>query len=172
MTYLYLGRTDDALRLVEIGLQNGYLFSDVPFVTAVAARGDRLGVLNTLARQYEDDPQLVRPLFRVLTDHTFNDRDRQNAVALVKRSKNSLTFVPSALLVLRAYGEIASSPSSPPIWWARDDAWLKSQSRKRLMQSWRIVPSLRHPQLTSSRSPAELPGRAITGHASAGGEDE
>src|SRR5215472_14048338 len=138
MTHLYLGRTDDALRLLEIGLENGYLFTDISFVTAVAARGDRLGVLDILARQYEDDPQLIRPLFRALTDRTFNDRDRQDAVALVNRSKNSLTFVPSALLVLKAYEEITSSDMSPAIWWARDDTWLKSQSRKRLMQSWHL----------------------------------
>jgi adenylate cyclase len=138
MTYLYLGRTEDALRLVEIGLENGYLFTDIPFVTAIAARGDRLGVLDILARQYQDDPQLIRPLFRALTDRTFNDRDRRDAVALVDRSKNSRTFVPSALLVLKAYEEITSSDTAPAIWWARDDAWLKSQSRKRLMQSWHL----------------------------------
>jgi hypothetical protein len=138
MTYMYLGRTEDALRLLEIGLENGYLFTDITFVTAIAARGDRFGVLNILARQYEDDPQLIRPLFRALTDPTFNDRDRQDAVALAKRAKNSLTFVPSALLVLKAYEEITSSDTAPAIWWARDDAWLKSPSRKRLMQSWHM----------------------------------
>ena len=138
MTYMYLGRTEEALRLVEIGLENGYLFTDVTFVTAIAARGDRFGVLNILARQYENDPQLIRPLFRALTDRTFNDSDRHDAVALANRAKNSLTFVPSALLVLKAYEDITSSGSAPAIWWARDDAWLKSQSRKRLMQSWHL----------------------------------
>ena len=138
VTYLYLGRTDDALRLVEVGLENGYLFSDVVFVPAIAARGDRFGVLDILTRQYEDDPQLIRPLFRALTDRAFNDRDRQDAVLLVKRSKNSRTFAPSALLVLKAYDEITYSDVLPPIWWTRDDAWLKSQSRMRLMQSWHL----------------------------------
>ena len=138
MTYMFLGRNDDALRILEIGLENGYLFNDVAFVTTIAARGDRLGVLNTLAQTYEDDPQLVRPLFRALTDHTLSDRDRQDAVALVKQSKNSLTFVPSALLVLKAYEEITSTGITPAIWWARDPMWLKSPSRKRLMQSWHL----------------------------------
>jgi TolB-like protein len=138
MTYLFLGRTDDALRLVEIGLGNGYLFSDITFVTAIAARSDRFGALDILARQFPDDPQLIRPLFRALTDRTFNDRDRQDAIALVRRSKNNLTFVPSALLVLKAYEEITSSETAPAIWWARDGTWLKSESRKRLMQSWHL----------------------------------
>jgi len=138
IAFLGLGRTDEALGLVETGTENGYLFSDVAFVAAVAARGDRFGALNILARQYQDDPQLIRPLFRALTDQSFNDRDRQDAVETVKRAKNSSNFVPSALLLLKAYDQITSSPEDPPIWWARDDAWLKSQSRKRLIETWHL----------------------------------
>ena len=131
-------KADDALGVLEIGLGNGYLFPDVTFVTAVAARGDRIGALDILARSYQDDPQLIRPLFRVLPDRTFNDRDRQDAVALVKGAKNYPDRVPSALLILKAYDGITSAKMDPPIWWARDDAWLRSQSRKRLMQSWHL----------------------------------
>jgi adenylate cyclase len=139
ITYSYLGRTDEALRLVETSLENGYAFlGDVTFVTAIATRGDRLGVLNVLARTYQDDPQLIRPLFRALTDPAFNDRDRQDAVALVNASKNSPTFAPSALLLLKAYEEITHAGMDPPIWWTRDGAWLKSSSRKRLMQFWHL----------------------------------
>jgi hypothetical protein len=65
---------------------------------------------------------LIRPLFRALTDPAFNDRDRQEAVTLVKQAKNSLNFVPSALLILKAYEDITSASTDPPIWWARDDA--------------------------------------------------
>src|SRR5215472_10058839 len=137
ITYSYLGRTDDAVRLTEIGLQNGYIFSDVVPVAAIAARGDRLSVLYILAYSYQDDPQLIRPLFRALTDPRFNDRDRQEAVALVNKAKTP-NYVPSALLILKAYEGITSATMDPPIWWARDDAWLKSQSRKRLMQSWHL----------------------------------
>ena len=106
--------------------------------TAVAARGDRLGALNTLTQAYQNDPQLIRPLYRALTDRMFNDHDRQDAVALVNQARNSRAFVPSALLMLKAYEAITFSDMAPPIWWARDDAWLKSQSRKRLMQSWHL----------------------------------
>lgn len=138
ITYMYAGRTDEAMRLLETSLESGYLFNDVSFVTMVAARGDRIGALNILAREYQDDPQLVRPLFRALVDPAFTERDRQDAIALAKRAKNSPTFVPSALLLLRAYGDITSSPDDPPIQWARDEAWLKSASRKRLMQQWHM----------------------------------
>ena len=81
---------------------------------------------------------MIRPLFRALTNPTFNDRERQEAVALVSQAKNSRNFLPSALLILKAYDGITSASMDPPIWWARDDAWLKSQSRKRLMQSWHL----------------------------------
>jgi adenylate cyclase len=139
MVYLYLGRTDDALHLVEMGLENGYFFSDVQFAPIVAARGDRVGTLNVLALVYKDDPQLIRPLFRALTDPAFSERDRQDAVALVKRAKNSANFVPSALLLLKAYDTIVVDSDDPPIWWARHDAgWLRSQSRKQAMQYWHL----------------------------------
>ena len=138
-TYSYAGRTDDALRLIEMGLENGYLWEgDIRVAPALAARGDRLNTVTILARTYQDDPQLIRPLFRALIDPTFNDRDRQDAVALVNEAKNSRDFVPSALLILKVYEGITSASIDPPIWWARDDAWLKSQSRKRLMQSWHL----------------------------------
>jgi TolB-like protein len=137
--YYYLGRTDDALRLIEIGLENGYLWEgDVNVAPAVAARGDRLNTVTILARAYQDDPQLIHPLFRALIDPTFNDRDRQDAVALVNKARNTLNFVPSALLILKAYEGISSASMDPPIWWARGDAWVKSPSRKRLMQFWHL----------------------------------
>ena len=137
-TYFYIGRTDDALSQLEIGLANGYFWLEMDAVPALVARGDRLTVLTILEQAYQDDPQLIRPLFRALTDPRFNDRERQETVALVNRAKNTLIDVPSALLILKAYEEITSAEMDPPIWWARDDAWLKSQSRKRLMQSWHL----------------------------------
>jgi TolB-like protein len=139
MTYMYLGRTDDALRLCEMGLENGYFFNDVAFVAAFAARGDRFGALSILARVYQDDPQVIGPLFRALTDPTFGERDRQDAVALVTGAKNSRTFIPSALLILKTYDKIIADNMDPPLWWARDDAvWPKSQSRKQAMQRWHL----------------------------------
>jgi adenylate cyclase len=139
IAYFYLGRTDEALRLLETGLENGYFFDDALLVPALAARGDRVGALSILALVYKDDPALIRPLFRALTDPTFSERDRQDAVALVKVAKNSATFVPMALLLLKAYDKIVLPDSYPAIWWDRDDpAWLRSQSRKLLMQHWHL----------------------------------
>lgn len=139
MAYSYLGRVDDALRLLETGLANGYFFNDVQLVPAVAARGDRVGTLSLLAYTYNDDPQLIRPLFRALTDPTFSDRDRQGAIALARAAKGE--FVTMALWMLKDYDDIATATgeNDPPFWWARDDAgWLKSRGRKRLMQSWHL----------------------------------
>ena len=55
--YLYLGRTDEALRLIEIGLENGYAYTDVVWVAAGAARGDRHGARRILAESSQDDPR-------------------------------------------------------------------------------------------------------------------
>jgi hypothetical protein len=108
-------------------------------VPAVAARGDRVGALIILALTYKDNPELIRPLFRALTDPTFSDRDRRDAVALVNRAKSSAEFVPIALLILKAYDDIVLVDDDPPVWWTRDDAaWLRSQGRKHAMQHWHL----------------------------------
>jgi len=139
IAYLYLGRTNDALRFYEMGLENGYTLQQAVFAPAAAARGDRLGALSILAAAYQADPQLVRPLFRALTDPTFGDHDRQDALALVNGAKNRRNFIPTALWILKAYDKIVADNYDPPIWWARDDvAWLKSQSRKQAMQHWHL----------------------------------
>ena len=41
-------------------------------------------------------------------------------------AKNTRNFIPSALLVLKAYDKIIADNTDPPIWWARDDAALAS----------------------------------------------
>jgi adenylate cyclase len=139
IAHLYLGRTDEALRLLEMGLENGYVFNDAQLTPAVAARGDRVGALSILGVVYKDDPQLIRPLFRALTDPTFSDRDRQDAVALVQGAKNSTEWVAIALLMLKAYDKIVTVDSDPPIWWDRGDrAWLTSENRKQAMQHWHL----------------------------------
>jgi tetratricopeptide (TPR) repeat protein len=139
IAYFYSGRKDDALLLLEKGLENGYIFNDLQLTPAVAARGDRVGALSILAQVYRDDPELIRPLFRALTDRTFSDSDRQDAIALVKGAKNSAAYVPMALLMLKAYGKIVPVDTDPPIWWDREDAaWLSSQSRKQAIQYWHL----------------------------------
>ena len=139
--YLYVGRTDDALRLYESGLENGYTVNDLPFAPTLAAHGDRFGALSILAGVYRGDPQLIRPLSRALTDPTFSEHDRQDALVLVDRAKNSGVWIPSAIWMLKAYDKIlaVTTYTEPPFWWARDDAaWLKSQGRKQVMQHWHL----------------------------------
>jgi TolB-like protein/tetratricopeptide (TPR) repeat protein len=139
--YLYLGRADDALRLYELGLENGYLENDLDFAPTLAAHGDRFGLLYILGRAYHDDPQLIRPLFRALTDPTFSEHDRQDALTLVDRARNT-RLIPTALWMLKAYNKAIAVPTDYPEplnWWAREDpAWLKSQSRKDSMQRWHL----------------------------------
>jgi tetratricopeptide (TPR) repeat protein len=139
--YLYLGRADEALRLYVLGLENGYLANDIPFAPALAAHGDRLSALGILAQTYQEDPQLVRPLFRALTDSTFNEHDRQDALALIGRARNTRVWIPTALWMLKAYDQIMAVTDfpEPPLWWAREDsAWLKSPSRMGAMRQWHL----------------------------------
>jgi tetratricopeptide (TPR) repeat protein len=138
--YLLLGRTDDGLRLYEIGLQNGYIAGATAiFAPAAAARGDRLAALSILAGVYQADPELIRPLFRALTDPTFGERDRQDALALVNRVKTTGYLIPSTLWLLKVYDKRIGDDMDPPVWWAREDAaWLKSPIRKQVMQHWHL----------------------------------
>jgi tetratricopeptide (TPR) repeat protein len=144
LTYLCLGRTDDALHLYEMGLARGYLVGNGAFALTAAARGDRLGALVMLALDFRDyQPQLIQPLFRALTDPGFSEPDRQEALSLVDRANANQDSVLVALWILKAYDEMvavdAHGPATPTVLWARDDAaWLKSSGRKKLMQRWRL----------------------------------
>jgi len=140
LAYAYLERTNDALSLLEAGLERGYFFpGDVQLAPALAARGDRFGTLGVLAHTYYENPEVIRPLFRALTDPTFSDRDRREAAALVKGAKKSSEFIPVGLLMLRAYEDVVPVDNDPQFWWARDDkAWLKSESRKHVMRLWHL----------------------------------
>ena len=139
--YLFLGRSDDALRLYEIGLESGYIAGATAVLApAAAVRGDRLGALSILATVYQAQPQLIRPLFRAVTDPGFGERDRQNALALLNRVKTTGYLIPSTLWLLKVYDDKRIGDDlDPPIWWARDDpGWLKSQGRKQRMQDWHL----------------------------------
>src|SRR5579871_1440476 len=139
IVYAYLGRTDDALHLLEVGMQNGYIFNDVAVLPALAARGDRIGILGILAVTYKDDPQLIRPLFRALTDPAFSQSDTREAAAIVQSAKNTATFLPIALFMVKAYDKIVATGSDPPFWWARNDAaWLRSPARKQAIRYWHL----------------------------------
>ena len=139
---LYLGRTDDALRLYKVTLEHGYIVNAGVFAPAAVARGARLGALGLLAWEFRDDPQLTRPLVRALTDPTFSEHDREDAIALVGKAKNTPNSTATALWILKAYailGALTDNADDPVIWWLPDDAaWLKSLSRKQLMQRWHL----------------------------------
>jgi len=139
--YLFLGRRDDALRLYEGMLaRDGFIGGRTAlFAPAAAARGDRLGALTMLAQEFRYDPPLINPLFRSLTDPSFNEHDRQDAIALANRSTNLPMAIPEALWILGKYDKIPAINPDPPIWWARGDAtWLKSEGRKQMMRYWHL----------------------------------
>jgi tetratricopeptide (TPR) repeat protein len=139
LTYLYLGLTDDAFRLFELNLANGYFGSDTAnFAPAAAAHGEPVKALNMITQEFRQEPQLIQPLYQALTDPAFSEHDRQGAIALVDATKGIAYFVPIALWILKAYDKI-NAKFDPPIWWARGDAaWLTSHGRKQIMQRWHL----------------------------------
>jgi adenylate cyclase len=138
--YVFLGRTDDALRFYEMGLEKGYTVGESAlFAPAAVARGDRLGALNMVAHDFRAKPELIRPLFRALTDPSFSEADRQEALALVNKVRATGYLIPSALWLLKAYDPRIGDDVDPPLWWAHDDvAWLRSPGRKQAMQHWHL----------------------------------
>ena len=79
------------------------------------------------------------PIRAVWERPKFSEHDRQDALALVDRARNTRGWIPTALWMLRAYDKIIAATQwpEPAIWWAREDpAWLKSESRKQAMLHW------------------------------------
>ena len=142
---MYLGHVQDGLRLYEPGLEKGYVDGGVQFAPAAEARGDRLGALGILAATYPDNPELIRQLFRALTDSAFGDQDRRGALQLIGTGATNLELTDTAGLaafwLLKAYDQMATVPmiDAPTIWWARDDpGWLNSFARKAMIRRWRL----------------------------------
>jgi hypothetical protein len=136
------GHVDAGLSLYETGLQRGYLHHyDVLFAPSLAARGDRIGALGILVLAYQDKPDLIGPLFRSITDPTFADRERQEAINIVSAGLSDYELPLEAFWILKAYDQIAAVPlpEAPLIWWAPGDSgWLRSSARKIMMKQWRL----------------------------------
>src|SRR5689334_2758101 len=81
----------------------------------------------------------VEPMFRAISDPMFNERDRQQVLAVIDK-KDKADFTLYALWLLRGYEDLADASSdSPTVMWATDDPqWLRSPARKRMMQRWRL----------------------------------
>jgi len=132
------GRTEQALRLYEVGLAQDYVNDDIYFARAVAARGDRIGTLGVLREQFRTRPQLLQALFRALTDPAFGPADRQEALALARPSGDPDADI-GTMLILKAYdraGEFVTD--TPPLWLKGDPDWIQSPARKRMIEQWRI----------------------------------
>ncbi|MGP8032730.1 MAG: tetratricopeptide repeat protein [Steroidobacteraceae bacterium] len=137
---LCAGRTDEALRLYEVGLAQDYVNDDVYFAPAIAARGDRIGALGALLEQFRARPQLLQALFRAVTVPKFSDADRKQALALVDTVKDDQEAARGAVWVLKDYERMQQYFTDYPatIWARSDPEWLKSQTRKRMIVSWRL----------------------------------
>ena len=136
---LIAGRTEQALRLYEVDLAQGYANVDAYFAPAIAARGDRIGALGALLQQYRTQPLLVQSLFRALTDPAFSAADRQEALALVARVHDDHTAAIAALWMLKDYDPIVDISTDFPVYWLPGDpAWLKSSARKRMIERWQL----------------------------------
>ena len=147
--HLALGHRDEALRLYEIGLMQGYTNDAAQFAPAVAARGDRLGALGLLIQQYSSEHssmeaprlrRLIQPLFRALTDPAFSEADRKEALALLAGVNSEQDDVITALWMLGAFEEMTGiKTDNYSVLWANEiPAWIKSPARKNMMRRLRL----------------------------------
>lgn len=134
------GRDEEAFRLFELGLKaNGLFNRNPPFAAAYAAHGNRPMALALLAQPFSDAPMLIDPIFRSLTDSTFSEADKQQALALLKAVPGGATHAAEAHLMLRDYDNIPKEDIDAVVWWTRiDPVFVKSQARKNLMRAWRL----------------------------------
>ncbi|MDE2136866.1 MAG: hypothetical protein KGJ68_05470 [Gammaproteobacteria bacterium] len=137
---LFEGRSQEALRLYEVGLAQDYVNDDVYFAPAIAARGDRLGALGALLQQFRTQPQLLQALFRAVADPAFSAGDRHEALALVAGVKDDPEAARGALWLLKDYDRMQQFfTDNPASTWARTDPdWLKSAARRRMIVYWRL----------------------------------
>ncbi|HEV2285904.1 MAG TPA: hypothetical protein VGR80_07660 [Steroidobacteraceae bacterium] len=137
---LFEGRSQEALRLYEVGLAQDYVNDDVYFAPAIAARGDRLGALGALLQQFRTQPQLLQALFRAVADPAFSSGDRHEALALVAGVKDDPEAARGALWLLKDYDRMQQFfTDNPASTWARTDPdWLKSAARRRMIVYWRL----------------------------------
>jgi adenylate cyclase len=137
---LCAGRTEQALRLYEVGFAQDYVNDDVYFARALAARRDRIGALGVLLAQFRSQPQLLQALFRAVTDPGLTAADRQEALALVDTVRDDQEAARGALWILKDYERMGEFfTDNPAVLWAQSDpGWLKSPARKRMIESWRL----------------------------------
>ena len=136
---LYQGRTDQALRLYETGLQQDHVNEDAYFAPALAARGDRIGTIGVLLEQYRAYPPLLQALLRALTDPTFSAAERQQALKLVDLIRDDQPAALGALWLLKGYDRMEGILTDTRVFWLRSEPdWLKSAARKRMIEQWRL----------------------------------
>jgi tetratricopeptide (TPR) repeat protein len=138
-THLYAGRTDEALRTFELAVEKGFPNLEALFPAVYAKRGNRAAALLALADAYSDQPRLIGPLHRALTDPAFDETERKEALAIVDAAPPGWFYEYETRLFLRDYDRIRPERNVDTLLWYREDAaFLKSEARKRLMRQYRL----------------------------------
>lgn len=137
--HLYAGRTDEALRTFERAVERGVPNLEALFPAVYAKRGNRAATLVALADTYSDQPRLIAPLYRALTDPTFSETERKEALTIVDAAPAGWLYEYETRLFLRDYDRIRPERNVDTLLWYREDAgFLKSEARKKLMRQYRF----------------------------------
>ncbi len=136
--YLYKGRTDEALRLFELGLEHAFFNRDLLFAAAYAASGNRGAALALLAQSYAGQPLLIQPLYRALTDPSFSNEDRQEALALLRSVSASSSDFEAGLFLGDDDWASRAFENNGTHWYRGDLRFLKPGWRKSQMRYWRL----------------------------------
>jgi tetratricopeptide (TPR) repeat protein len=130
--HLLAGDEDKALLLYERSAEAAFS-SEAAFAAAYIGRGDLRAANSILAAQYSDVPELVRALHRALTDPTFSNTDRRNALALIDE-KRPATGSTAARFFLGDYSNVGNNINAGLWWYRGDERYLKSSERKAHMR--------------------------------------
>lgn len=136
-TYLVAGLEDKALLFYERG--KGVAFSsDAVFAAVYADRGDYPAARATLVERYPGMPELVSALFRSLTDPSFGDAERAEALALIENAPSPVVGQTAARFLLGDYSDVPNNINSGLWWYGGDARYSRSAERKEHMRRFHL----------------------------------
>jgi len=134
--YVLTDRDDDALALFDRNKMVVFS-SDAVFAAAFARRGDNKAAKTVLSEFYSDRPELASALYRALTDPTFDDDDRREAIRRLDENP-PVSGRTAARFFLGDYS-IVQDHIDTSLWWYRGDTqYLKSAERKSQMRHYHL----------------------------------
>jgi TolB-like protein/tetratricopeptide (TPR) repeat protein len=140
IAYLYSDPTEEALRLFEEGLESGFFARNLFFAATYAAQGKNVAALALLAQSFEDDqPHMIKTLYRALSDPAFSDADRREALTLMRPVATAGPNDMEVHILLGDYGWLPlPTVNNGNHWYRGDPAFLKSEGRKAQIRYWRL----------------------------------